>query len=90
MGFALCVGHSEGAPMTDIFPVLFAAHMLGDWIVQSDAQAAAKMNSWRAMAGHVLTYHLTMAVLVLPFWHDRWVVLALAVSAITHGFIDRR
>lgn len=76
--------------MTDIFPLLFAAHMLGDWIIQTDAQAMAKMKSWRAMAGHVLTYHLVMAAVVLPFWHDRWAVLGLIVSAVTHGFIDRR
>lgn len=65
-------------------------HMLGDWIIQTDAQAMAKMKSWRAMAGHVLTYHLTMAVLVPPFRHDRWAVLGFVVSAATHGFIDRR
>jgi hypothetical protein len=76
--------------MTDIFPLLFAAHMLGDWIIQTDAQAAAKMRSWGAMAGHVLTYHLVMAVLVLPFWHDAWALLGFAVSAGTHAVIDRR
>src|SRR4051794_13211420 len=64
--------------------------MLGDWVIQTDAQALAKMNSWRAMLGHVLTYHLCMALFVLPFWHDRWAALGLAVSAVTHGFIDRR
>jgi hypothetical protein len=40
--------------------------------------------------GHVLTYHLCMAVLVLPFWHDRWALLGFVISATTHGFIDRR
>lgn len=76
--------------MTEIFPLLFAAHMLGDWIVQTDAQALAKMKSWRAMGGHVLTYHLVMTALLLPFWHDRWFILALVVSAGTHAIIDRR
>jgi len=76
--------------MTDIFPLLFAAHMLGDWVIQTDAQALAKMNSWKAMAKHVLTYHLVMAVFVLPFWHDWWTLLGFALSASSHGFIDRR
>ena len=76
--------------MNDIFPILFAAHMLGDWVIQTDKQAMAKMASWRAMAGHVLTYHLCMAVLVLPFWHDRWALLGFVISASTHGLIDRR
>jgi hypothetical protein len=76
--------------VSDIFPILFAAHMLGDWIIQTDKQALNKMSSWRAMGGHVLTYHLCMAVLVLPFWHDRWALLGFVISAATHGFIDRR
>jgi hypothetical protein len=76
--------------VSDIFPILFAAHMLGDWVIQTDKQAMAKMTSWPAMAGHVLTYHLCMAALVLPFSHDRWALLGLVISAATHGFIDRR
>lgn len=76
--------------MTDVFPLLLAAHMLGDWVVQTDAQAMAKMHSWRAMVGHVVTYHLVMAVLVLPFWHDWWALLGFILSAASHGFIDRR
>ena len=75
--------------MSDIFPILFAAHMLGDWVIQTDKQAMNKMASWRALAGHVLTYHMCMAVLVLPFWHDRWALMGFVISAATHGFIDR-
>jgi Protein of unknown function (DUF3307) len=76
--------------MSDIFPVLLVAHMLGDWVLQTDNQAMTKMVSWRAMAAHILTYHFCMVVLVLPFWHDRWAVLGFLLSATTHGFIDRR
>ena len=76
--------------MTDIFPLLFAAHMLGDWIIQTDKQALSKMVSWRGMAGHVFTYHCVMALFVLPFWHDRWAALGFVISAASHGFIDRR
>ena len=64
--------------------------MLGDWVIQTDKQALAKMSSWRPMGGHLLTYHLCMAVLVLPFWHDRWALLGFVISATTRGFIDRR
>lgn len=59
-------------------------------MIQTDKQALAKMSSRRAMGGHLLTYHLCMAVLVLPFWHDRWALLGFVISATTHGFIDRR
>jgi hypothetical protein len=65
--------------MSDIWPLLFLGHMLGDWVIQTDKQALAKVSSWRAMVSHVLTYHLTMAVLVVPFWHDRWAVLGFAL-----------
>lgn len=76
--------------MSDIFPVLFVAHMLGDWIFQTDKQAMTKARSWRAMAAHVSSYHLCMVVLVLPFWHDQWAALGLLFSGCTHAFIDRR
>ncbi len=76
--------------MSGIWPLLFLGHMLGDWVIQTDKQALAKVTSWRAMASHVLTYHLTMAVLVVPFWHDRWAVLGFLLSALSHAFIDRR
>jgi hypothetical protein len=29
--------------VSDIFPVLFAAHMLGDWVIQTDKQAMSKI-----------------------------------------------
>src|SRR4051812_23685592 len=64
--------------------------MVGDWVIQTDKQALAKVTSWRAMAEHVLTYHIVMAILVLPFWHDRWTLLGFVLSAASHGFIDRR
>jgi Protein of unknown function (DUF3307) len=43
-----------GVAMSDIFPVLLVAHMLGDWVLQTDNQAMTKMASWRAMAAHIL------------------------------------
>jgi hypothetical protein len=44
----------------------------------------------RADLGHVLTYHFTMAVLVLPVWHDWRAAWFLAISAGTHALVDRR
>jgi hypothetical protein len=73
-----------------VFVALLAGHLLGDWIVQTDRQAINKTTSWPAMQRHVLGYHATLAACVLPFWHTRWTALALAVSWVLHGFIDRR
>lgn len=30
-------------------PMLLAGHLIGDWIVQTDWQAANKASSWRAI-----------------------------------------
>lgn len=78
--------------MSGLFPLLLAGHLVGDWVVQTDWMAANKARTdglW-AMLAHVLTYHLAMAAFVLPVWHTRGTALALLVSALTHGFIDRR
>lgn len=86
-----------------LFPLLLAGHLLGDWVVQTDWQAMKKAQAlgdyrsgrayWtsiRANQTHCLTYHLTMAVFVLPVWRTWGTVLALVVSWVSHGFIDRR
>ena len=76
--------------MSDLFLLVLAGHLLGDFVAQTDWQAANKERSWRADVAHVLTYHLTMAVLVIPVWHDWSAVLFLAISAATHALLDRR
>ena len=71
------------------------AHLLGDWVTQSDWQATNKTRSWAALAAHVAGYHLVMALLLLvPVLRDGWpagkALAVLAVSAATHALIDRR
>lgn len=39
------------------FLLVLAGHLLGDFVVQTDRQAANKERSWRADLSHVLTYH---------------------------------
>jgi hypothetical protein len=77
----------------DLFLLLLAGHLLGDWLVQTDWQAlnkAAATGWFRANQLHCLTYHVTMAVAVLPVWHTWETLLAFAISWASHGFIDRR
>jgi hypothetical protein len=81
--------------------VFNVAHQLGDHVLQTDHQAASKADpGWvgvRAMAGHLFTYHLaagallvgTFAVLGLPLTVTG-LAAGLAVSALTHGLLDRR
>src|SRR5262245_39229672 len=48
---------------------LLVGHQLGDHVVQTDHQATDKVvagwRGWRAMAGHLLGYHLTVAAVLL-------------------------
>src|SRR5512138_1078442 len=76
--------------MSDVFLLVLAGHLLGDFVAQTDHQAAAKERSWRADLSHVLTYHLTMAVLVLPAWHDWRTAAFIWISVATHALVDRR
>lgn len=49
-----------------VFVALLAGHLLGDWVVQTDACARNKMYSWWVMAEHILSYHAVMAAFLLP------------------------
>lgn len=81
---------------------LYAAHQVADHVFgQTDWQAAAKADrtfaGWRALAGHVLQYHVVMlamllaAVLVLDLRVTLpGVAAGLGFSALSHGFLDRR
>jgi Protein of unknown function (DUF3307) len=76
--------------MSDVFLLVLAGHLLGDFVAQTDRQAANKEISWRADLVHVLTYHVTMAVLVVPVWHDWRSTAFLSISIATHALVDRR
>src|SRR4051794_32886259 len=81
--------------------VLLVGHSLGDHVAQTDRQATRKADrgaaGWRALAGHLLAYHvtitvallLTCAALRLPL-SMTGVVAGVAFSAVTHGLLDRR
>ncbi|MFJ8472177.1 hypothetical protein [Kitasatospora sp. NPDC094011] len=91
-----------------VLGTLLAAHMWGDHCAQTGHQAAHKgkpepdsgttnAESWRAMLGHLVSYHAIMVVLLgtaVAVLNLR-VSLAgsaagIAFSAVTHGFWDRR
>lgn len=79
-----------------LLPLLLAAHFIGDWIVQTDWQAANKTTSWRAMSAHIAGYHymLMLALLAAYPLHGNEAALApwtiWSVSLVTHTFLDRR
>lgn len=69
---------------------VLAGHFIGDWIIQTDWQAANKMNSWKANQQHMLGYHLTLAAFTTLTGSVALVLAALVVSWMTHSVIDRR
>lgn len=83
-----------------VFIALFVGHHLGDHVAQTDWQAARKHGSgWpavRAMAGHLLNYHLCIGatlfglVLIDVPLQPPGIAAALTWSFVTHGFVDRR
>lgn len=81
------------------FPALLAGHLVGDWIVQTDWQAAHKVRptdsddywqSWKANQQHMLGYHVALAAAAWPFLAPKQVFRLVAVSWLSHSFIDRR
>jgi hypothetical protein len=92
---------STGARFAALFAALFAAHQVADHWVQTEDQAAAKglpgVEGWTANLGHVASYTATAAAAVAVTdracglglsW--RRVAAGLALSAVTHSWIDRR
>lgn len=74
-----------------LFEYLILAHLVGDFLLQTEWQAVNKRTSWAALLTHVVIYHaLVLAAFV---WHegsDRPIVYAVvAVLALTHAALDR-
>lgn len=84
-----------------VLPTLVVAHGIGDYWVQTDAQARGKgvpgAHGRHMCAQHVATLTLTLSVALVAM---AWVTglhlphiqtgIALAVNAVTHGWADRR
>jgi len=76
--------------MTDIFPLVLAGHLLGDFVAQTDWQAMNKEANWWADISHTIVYHLVMSALILPFWFTWQAAALITISFATLAFIDRR
>lgn len=75
-----------------IFESLLLAHVVGDWIFQTEWQAVNKRHNWRALLIHVGIYHvIVFAVLAAQFgFVEPRVYIAVAFLAITHAILDRQ
>lgn len=77
-----------------LFVALLLAHLVGDWLVQTDRQARDKTASWLVMAEHVTGYHLVVLAVLALVWpagaSELPAFVIVVVSAATHAVIDRR
>lgn len=78
--------------MNGLLPLdILAAHLAGDFLLQSDWMAANKLRCWRARALHVATY----AAAFLPVLALHWpglgrALLFLGLLALSHFLTDSR
>lgn len=75
-----------------IFEGMILAHILGDWLLQTEWQAKNKASDWRAMFVHIALYHLVLlATLWLGFsLHGWYTVIIVGGLAVSHAILDQR
>lgn len=75
-----------------MFEGMLLAHVVGDWLLQTEWQAQNKASHWGAMAAHIVVYHTALlAVLWFGFsLRNGLTLLVVALLAISHVILDRR
>jgi hypothetical protein len=79
----------------NLFDWLVVAHLVGDFLLQTDDMANLKTEDWGWMARHVAVYMMPLSVVLLiysiifhlPAWSA---IIALLFLAATHALLDRR
>ena len=74
------------------FDLLIVAHLVGDWLLQTEWMAMEKRHNWRALLSHVAVYHaVIIAVLGYRFGYgDVRIYAVVVVLALTHALLDRQ
>jgi hypothetical protein len=74
-----------------LFDKLLVAHLVGDWLLQSEWQALNKSQNYRALFSHIGIYSvILLGVLILDFGFQNLVVyIVVILLALTHAFMDR-
>jgi hypothetical protein len=75
-----------------VFETLLVAHVLGDWLLQTEWQAVNKGRNWKALVTHVVVYHVVLFIaLGIKLGFDQPLVYAVVgVLALVHGILDRQ
>ena len=74
-----------------LFDKLLVAHLVGDWLLQSEWQALNKARNYRALFLHIGVYSLVMlGVLVADFGlQNIYVYVVVVMLAVSHALLDR-
>ena len=74
-----------------LFDKLLVAHLVGDWLLQTEWQALNKGKNNRALLSHISTYSLIiLGVLVIDFgFQNIYVYIVVLFLAATHALLDR-
>ena len=74
-----------------LFDRLLVAHLVGDWLLQTEWQALNKGKNYRALFSHIAIYTLIiLVVLVVDFgFQNIDVYLVVAMLGLSHAFLDR-
>ena len=71
-----------------LFLSLLLAHLLADFVLQSDALVVWKHKSWKGVFVHAFIHFLTMAALLWRYAGNGLVVAVLAAVAMSHYWLD--
>jgi len=74
-----------------LFDKMLVAHLVGDWLLQTEWQARNKAHNYRALFSHIGVYSfLMLGVLVVEFgFQNIYVYIVVGMFALTHAFMDR-
>ena len=74
-----------------LFDKLLVAHLVGDWLLQTEWQALNKKKNLRALISHIGTYGLViLGVLMLEFGTKNIsIYLVTGALMVAHAFLDR-
>ena len=74
-----------------LFDKLLVAHLVGDWLLQTEWQALNKNQNYRALFSHIGVYSvIMMGVLVADFgFQNIYVYIVVGLLALSHSLMDR-
>jgi fatty acid desaturase len=73
-----------------IFESLLMAHLIGDWLLQTEWQAVNKKTNWKALLLHILIYHAVVFLILFFGFNLKFISIIVAVVflGVLHTILD--